>query len=125
MDEALKAIFASGAKAVIIKSVALPKGNPYDCFFRHVKRRVKYQPAQCDYHFDAQKEPWFDALFEKMQKKYANLIIIDPKKVQCSKGLCKADINGIPVFRDLTHISDYASHRLADAYLKRYKNPLS
>lgn len=124
MDQALKTIIASGARPVLIKSVALPQKNPYDCFYQHIKRRAKYKPEQCDFRFDPKEQRWFDKLFAKMQKKYAQLILIDPKKIQCLNGLCKADIDGVPVFRDVTHITDYASYYLASSYLKRYKNPL-
>lgn len=124
VDEALELIISTGARPVFIKSIALPNGNPHDCFFKHIKRRVKYNSEQCDFTLDPQKQEWFDDLFAEMKKKYSQLIIIDPKKVQCIKKRCKADINGLPVFRDLTHITDYASHYMAQAYLKQYKNPL-
>ncbi|CDZ78001.1 O-acetyltransferase OatA [Legionella massiliensis] len=126
VDQALQLIIDSGARPVFIKSIALPSldDNPHDCFFKHIKRRVAYKPEQCDFNFDPKRDEWFDQLFAEMQKKYSQLIIIDPRKVQCIKGVCKVDINGVPVFRDLTHLTDYASHSYAKSYLKRYKNPL-
>jgi peptidoglycan/LPS O-acetylase OafA/YrhL len=123
LDEALELITASGAKPVIIKSTAVPTTNLRNCFFKHVIRRAKYTPGQCDFNLDPNQAKWFDELFAKMQEKYAQLIVIDPKKVLCSKGKCKADINGLPVFRDQVHITDYASYFMGKSYLKRYKNP--
>src|SRR5258708_14508004 len=109
VDQALQLIIASGARPVFIESVALPQENPYDCFFKHIKRLEKYLPEQCNFSFDPKQQEWFDDLFAQMQKKYSQLILIDPKKVQCSNGVCKAEVNGLPLFRDVTHLTDYAS----------------
>ncbi|MBI2786837.1 MAG: acyltransferase, partial [Legionella longbeachae] len=95
----------------------------YKCFLNHIKQRKSYNPKLCDFDFQAKEQQWQDDLFLRMQKKYVQLIIIDPKKVQCPKGRCKAEINGVPVFRDSGHITDYASYQLASSYLKQYKNP--
>ncbi|MBA3537006.1 MAG: acyltransferase [Tatlockia sp.] len=124
LDVALELITSSGARPVILKSTALPPTNVRNCFFKHIVRRISYKPGECDFNLDPQQAEWFDELFAKMKKKYAHLIIIDPKKILCPKGKCKADINGLPVYRDQVHITDYASYFMGKSYLKRYKNPL-
>ncbi|KTC92863.1 MULTISPECIES: acyltransferase family protein [Legionella] len=125
LEKALQIIIDSGATPVLIKATASTTDNLRDCFFQHVKQRKKYNPEQCDFNLQTNADPWLDNLFLKMQKKYTQLVIIDPRKVQCSKeGHCKADINGVPVFRDVAHITDYASYQFAKRYLKQYKNPL-
>ncbi|WP_298628391.1 acyltransferase family protein [uncultured Legionella sp.] len=124
LDRGLQLIIDSGAKPVLIKSIASTYGNPHECFFEHIKRRSQYKPELCEFHLKPEEQQWFDDLFIRMKKKYAQLIIIDPQKVLCPGGRCKADINGIPVFKDEGHITDYASYYLAQNYLKRYKNPL-
>ena len=68
---------------------------------------------------------WMNNLFAKMRRKYSKLVLIDPKKVQCPKGICKADINGIPMYRDVGHITDYASDQLGILYIQNYKNPFN
>ncbi len=125
LDKALAIIVASGSRPVLIKSIAL-SGNPHECFFDHIKRRRDYDAKQCDFKLvvEQNKQQWQDDMFLRMKNKYAQLILIDPKKVQCPNGLCKTDINGVPVFRDAGHLTDYASYQLADMYLQRYKNPL-
>ncbi len=125
LDQALQLITASGAKPVILKATAIPAANLRDCFFKHIIRRVNYKPELCEFSYDPNQAKWFDELFEQMKKKYTSLIIIDPKKVQCSQGKCSADINGVPVFRDQVHLTDYASYFMGKIYLKRFNNPFS
>ncbi|SCY80774.1 acyltransferase family protein, partial [Legionella micdadei] len=125
LDNALQIITNSGAKPVLIKATASTTENLRDCFFQHVKQRKAYDPNQCDFNLQINAELWLNDLFEEMQKKYPQLIVIDPKIIQCAQGRCKADINGVPVFRDIGHITDYASYQLGKLYLQRYENPLT
>lgn len=39
--------------------------------------------------------------------------------------ICKADINGVPVYRDAGHITDYASYQFGFLYLQKFANPLT
>ncbi|KTD79190.1 acyltransferase family protein [Legionella waltersii] len=125
LNEALQRIIDSGAKPVLIKSIAVSsKDNPYTCFYEHIKFRTKYNSENCDYQYDPKEQEWLDHLFASLQKKYKQLVVIDPKLVQCPQGLCKADIEGVPLFRDGDHINDYASYQWGDIYLKKFVNPL-
>jgi len=128
LDQAVQIIIASGAKPVLIKATAVAKQNLHDCFFAHVKRRRNYNPAQCNFNLqeteDQSEEDWLNNLFLNMKNKYSQLIILDPKKVQCPNGQCRADIDGVPAFRDEGHLTDYASYQLAKRYLHQYSNPL-
>ena len=125
LDQALEIIAHSGAKPILIKSTAVMQDNFHDCFFKHIKLRQSYNPEQCSFHLvESDGEQWFDALFDKMKIKYPELTLIDPKKVQCQNNLCKADINGIPVYRDVGHITDYASYQFGTLYLQQFANPL-
>ncbi|MCL9683797.1 acyltransferase family protein [Legionella maioricensis] len=126
LDEALKIITRSGAKPVLIKTTALMQENFHDCFFKHIKLRQPYNSEQCSFHLtQSAKEQWLDDLFNKMKIKYPELILIDPKKVQCQNDICKADLNGVPIYRDAGHLTDYASYQFGVLYLQRFNNPLS
>jgi hypothetical protein len=123
LDQALSLIIRSGAKPVLLHSTAIMQTNFHDCFFKHIKLRKPYNAHECDFTFNANQ--WINQLFLKMKHKYPQLIIVDPKKVQCSKNICKADLNGVPVYRDVGHITDYASYQFGALYLQKYPNPLS
>ncbi|MCE0721636.1 MULTISPECIES: acyltransferase family protein [Legionella] len=122
LDKALSIIINSGAKPVLIQSTALMQNNFHDCFFKHIKLRKSYNSHECEFTY--YEDQWFNKLFSKMKSKYPQLIIIDPKKVQCEQNTCKADINGIPIYRDVGHITDYASYQLGMLYLQKFPNPL-
>lgn len=126
LDKALKIIIRSGAKPILIKTTALMQDNFHDCFFKHIKLRQAYDSQQCSFKLtSSQKEEWFNHLFKKMKMKYPKLILIDPKKIQCQNNVCKADLNGIPIYRDVGHITDYASYQFGSMYLQKYKNPIA
>lgn len=125
LDQGLKIISSSGATPVLIKSTATSPKNPYTCFFEHIKLHQAYDAKQCDFKLASSKDSrWLNNLFKQMQAKYPSLILIDPKDIQCKQGNCAAAINGIPIYRDAGHISDYASYHLGKAYLAQYGNPL-
>lgn len=123
LDKALSLIIASGSRPILITSIPGDHGNPHGCFFEHIKNRRHYVSGECDFDIKEDEKRWFDALFHRMQLKYSQLIIIDPQKELCPKNRCRADINGIPVFKDESHIQDYASYYLAKSYLQHYNNP--
>lgn len=126
LDEALKIIIASGAKPVLIKSTALMQDNYNDCFYRHIKMHQPYNSEQCSFSYSpSEGEQWFERLFAKMQFKYPQLLLIDPKAVQCLDNRCRADINGVPVYREGGHITDYASYQFGKLYLQKFGSPLA
>lgn len=126
LDTALKQIITSGAKPILIKSTALMNDNFHDCFFKHIKLRQPYHAEECSVPVQlSENERWIYGVFNKMKVKYPQLILIDPKKVQCQNGACNAGINGIPVYRDAGHITDYASYQLGTLYLQKFGNPLT
>lgn len=125
LNDALKIIVNSGARPVIINSTAVMKNNFHDCFFKHIKLHQSYHAEQCDFKLTLTKsERWYNHLFDKMKKKYPQLVLIDPKKIQCPEGMCKVDFNGVPVYRDVGHITDYASYHMGQLYLQKFHNPL-
>ncbi len=126
LDKGLQLITEAGSKPVLIKAIPLShKGDPYLCFLKHIKQGTSYNPQDCDYKMVPEEQKWVNNLFAKMEKKYPQLIVIDPQKLLCRHGQCKADINNVPVFRDPAHLTDYASYYLAKHYLQRYKNPFT
>ncbi|MNE87966.1 hypothetical protein D3C80_1852160 [compost metagenome] len=65
-----------------------------------------------------------EKLFNDLKAEYPGLIVIDPKIVQCKDDACMTTVDGLPVYRDIGHVTDYASYKFGEMYLKRFGNPL-
>ena len=124
--QALDIIVKSGATPAILESPA-PMPDDYQvCFYRHIKLRAAPQANACPVRTaDDAATQWFDDLFVKLRKAYPTLILIDPKDAQCQGASCMVDIDGVPVYRDVGHLTDYASYRLGEVYMQRQANPFS
>lgn len=126
MRKALDIIIKSGAKPVIIKTIYPMPKNYMSCFYQHIKTRENYIPESCNLtSWGGDSNEWFTHLFNIMKNDYPSLIVIDPKDIQCSGNVCKTDIDGIPVYRDVGHFTDYASHKFGEQFLRRYRNPFN
>lgn len=125
LRKALDVIIHSGAKPVIIKSIYSMPPNYMSCFYQKIKLRETNTNDICSFGtFNGDSNHWDSQLFDMLKVDYPSLVIIDPKDVQCHGDKCKTSINGIPVYRDVGHITDYASYEFAKEYLKRFENPL-
>ena len=124
MTKAFDLIIKSGARPVIIKTIYNMPQNYMTCFYKHIKTRNDYISNSCNpTPWSGDDNEWFTQIFNKMKKDYPSLIVIDPKDVQCSGNICKTDIDGIPVYRDVGHITDYASYIFGKEYLIKSGNP--
>lgn len=125
MRKALDIIIASGATPVVIKTVNPMPAGFMTCFYANAKLRQDFADNHCNpKHYQNNDDSGFNQLFSRLAIDYPTLIIIDPKAVQCNNGQCLTDINGVPVYRDVGHITDYASMLFGMMYLEKMGNPL-
>ncbi|MGC0910300.1 acyltransferase family protein [Pantoea agglomerans] len=123
--QALKAIIASGARPVIIRTVAPMPVNYQKCIRHHVIFREPYRQSECDNQNPQSPEnEWTLPLFDQLQKEFPTLIVIDPKKVQCQNSYCITALNGTPIYRDVGHLNDLASYKFGQEFLQKFGNPL-
>ncbi len=123
-EDMLQTIIASGAQPVVIKAPAPMPDRFSACFFQHFKLRQQPGEGDCQIVSSVSQQGWFDLLFKRMQVKHPQLIVIDPKDVQCDATSCLTALEGIPVYRDVGHITDFASYAFGRRYLERFTNPL-
>ena len=124
MRNSLDLIVKSGARPVFIKTIYPMPQNYMNCFYQHIKMRQDYIPDSCNPTlWGGDNNEWFTQIFNEMKKDYPSMIVIDPKDVQCSGKTCKTDIDGVPVYRDVGHFTDYASHKFGKEYLIQSGNP--
>ncbi|MGV8864522.1 MAG: acyltransferase family protein [Pseudomonas sp.] len=126
LSKAISSIIEAGSIPVIMKATPAMPDKFLECFYSHTKFRRALAPGECSSGpWNGDNQAWFSVLFEKLKATYPTLIVIDPKDVQCSQGTCMTNIDGIPVYRDVGHITDFASYRFGEMYLKAFGNPFS
>lgn len=127
LDDAIQKIIASGAAPVILMQFAEDGKNKKECFFSHIKFRTEYR-RECviDQNNSHKKEAkaHVSALFDRIRKKYPQVIFIDPQSVQCEEQQCAADLDGVAIYDDAHHINGFGSTTYAHRYLRRFGNPL-
>lgn len=125
VHKALDFIVASGARPIFIRTIAAMPHDYMQCIRKHVIFRYPYAEKECDQQYPQGTEnTWTLALFSQLQKEYPTLQIFDPKKIQCQSGKCITAINGVPIYRDVGHINDFAAYYFVSRYLKDFGNPL-
>ncbi|MFJ2318612.1 acyltransferase family protein [Pseudomonas sp. NPDC087817] len=127
--DALDIIVASGATPIFLMNTLPMPAGINECLLRQVKLRgwmgSAEQSSLCaSSTWSGSEDPVLAKLFSNLQAEYPTLILIDPKGVQCEDGTCVTTIDGLPVYRDIGHVTDYASYKLGEMYLKRFGNPL-
>jgi len=124
----LKMIADSGATPVIVKSnFAMPVGIN-DCLYQAIKFRGLFGSAEKAKSCESR--PWTGEedqnlveLMDFAKSAFPQLIIIDPKDAQCHEGSCLTAIDGVPVYRDIGHVTDFASYKFGETYLREKGNP--
>nr|WP_256679617.1 acyltransferase family protein [Pseudomonas sp. PB120] len=127
--EALDIIKASGAAPIFIKAMyGMPAGVNECLLQRYVLRGQlgsleRSESCQRVPRVDSE-NPWMNSVFAQLQVEYPNLLLIDPKDLQCDSDTCATTANGIPLYRDIGHMTDYAAYTFGETYLQRFGNPL-
>lgn len=121
--KALEMIGNSDAIPVVIMPVAEGDGTSFTrCFYRNIDN-----PSVCNIPRPDSDERLknINAMFDKINFEFPQVIFIDPQDVQCSGETCLTQDDNIPLYEDSHHIYDYAAIMLARKYLKKIGNPLS
>lgn len=126
LRHALNIIVATGARPVLIKTIFGMPQDYQECINKREILREDFSSSACNARRPIGKsDPYVASLFDQIKADYPSLIIIDPKDIQCQKGLCISQIDSVPVYRDVGHLTDYASYRFGQMYLNQYGNPFS
>lgn len=127
--EALDIIEGSGAVPVFLKAMhSMPPGVNECLLQRYVLRgtlgSVERSESCKRVAREDSESPWLDSVFTQLKAEYPHLVVIDPKDIQCDSNTCETTVDGVPVYRDIGHMTDYASFKYGETYLSRFGNPL-
>ena len=114
----------SGSKAVLVKEIAHMPNRYMECFYSPYKNRKHNieTPSRCGFAKTTPNQ-LIENIFVKIRQSHPDIIFIGPSEIQCNSGLCIGNIDDVPIYRDQGHLTDYASYKLGEEYLKKYKNP--
>ena len=62
---------------------------------------------------------------QNAQQRYPDVQWINPRKVLCDATRCQTVLNGIPLYRDESHLNNVGGIEIGQEYLKRFGNPLT
>jgi peptidoglycan/LPS O-acetylase OafA/YrhL len=120
----LDLIIKTGAIPVMLESPMPMPDNFQVCFYRHIKWRTAKPDDACPVSKVVDPDmQWFQGMFARLKASYPSLVLIDPKDAQCVGRRCVVEIDGVPLYRDVGHLTDYASYRLGEIYLQQKPNP--
>ena len=66
----------------------------------------------------------FNRFKQTVQARFPDITWINPKKVLCDESRCQTVLNGIPLYRDESHLNHVGSTEIGRVYLERFGNPL-
>ncbi|EOC1289602.1 acyltransferase [Cronobacter muytjensii] len=125
LRKALVIITESGARPVVMYTITEMPNNYEACINRHVIHRYPFDINECDTQNPRSGESlWTLDLMQKMKSEFPSLTFIDAKSAQCISGTCVTNIDGVTIYRNAGHLTDYASYRFGEIYLKAFGNPL-
>tara|TARA_B100000446_G_scaffold161245_1_gene160574 strand:- start:1735 stop:1932 length:198 start_codon:yes stop_codon:yes gene_type:complete len=56
--------------------------------------------------------------------RHPDILWTNPRKVLCDEKRCQTVLNGIPLYRDESHLNHVGAMEIGKEYLKRFDNPL-
>lgn len=121
---ALRNIYAAGSKAIVIKGNPYLADTSYDCSIRNERFNKN---ENCNFNIEkhnANFYKWNDFLI-KMKNEFPELILIKSDQIFCKNNICTTEIDGVPLYRDNSHLNDIGSKLLGEKYLEFFGNPLS
>ena len=66
----------------------------------------------------------FQRFKEAARQQHPDIIWTNPRKVLCNEARCETVLNGIPLYRDESHLNNVGAIEIGKEYLKRFDNPL-
>lgn len=123
LAQAINLIQEAGSKAVIINDTPALGLIQADCTLKNERFS---RSDNCDVSLQDQLKnaaAW-DAVLDRLIKKYPKLMIIDPTKVLCDLEKCVSQIDGIPLYGKGSHLNQKGSELIGHKYISQYGNPL-
>lgn len=123
MRAALREATDSGAQVIVIESVPALLEGMHDCTLRAERFG---DPLECTLpaKLHASKTAGIDEYFARLRGEFPEVVFVDTEVLICASGRCATELDGVPLYRDVSHLNDYGSRLLARIWTRVYGNPL-
>jgi hypothetical protein len=115
-------IVKHGAIPVIIRDNPTILKSEYRCSIRKILG-IHNVSCDSDRKLINEHQQYIQSLFDRLAKKYPQLMFIDTKKILCDNKKCITEMNGIPLYRDDDHFNAVGSATIGKLYYEKYGNP--
>ena len=109
----------SGKQVIIFAPHLRPGFHPKSCFSRpHIS-----QENDCSFSIElwhAQTER-FSRLVQSIKSSNAKVIFYDQNELFCANSLCSFTLDGMPLHRDIVHLSEYASDKVGALFSRKMR----
>lgn len=118
-EETIRTIINAGATPIIIKdNPSSSKEGPRCTIIREVfKTNLTCETPRVKAEENAS---FINDVIGRTKKKFPQLKVIDPLLSICDDTSCYSDIDGIPLYRDTTHLNEIGSRALGKNYYNKY-----
>ena len=124
LEKGLSTIIASGATPYILVGNPTLPNDLHLCSIGNVRMDMQKPCEMPRLTWDKEIAEWASYLV-KLTKRYPELKLVDISRVMCDNRSCKTELDGIPLYRDPSHLNDIGARLLARKYLEQFGNPFS
>lgn len=121
-EKAIIEIIQSNAKPYIIKGAPTYSSQIQSCTLNNQRFNRKDKCYMSIADFEKELYEWNQYL-NYLVIKYPIITVIDPSLVMCDKLNCFSELNGIPLYRDGSHLNYIGSRLVGEIYLRQFINP--
>ncbi|HEX5678309.1 MAG TPA: acyltransferase family protein [Alcanivorax sp.] len=118
--DTIKWLIDQGHQVVVLEGIpGLPSAAHAQCLLKGLK------DCSIDARDAAKERRNFERFQRAVEQRYPSVKWIDPSRVLCDQRRCRTVLNGIPLYRDESHLNYIGAQEIGQAYRARFGNPLS
>lgn len=113
-------LVAQGHTVIVMEDVpTLPSASYAECLLKNMTD-CSIDAASAMQQFEN-----FDRFKRNVQTHYPQVHWLNPKQVLCNDMRCQTVLNGIPLYRDESHLNHVGAQEIGKMYLNQFGNPLT
>lgn len=122
--DSIRRIVKAGSVPVLIRDNPTVPDELFNCSRRKL---LPFHDEPCEFPREEMDETYAYAneLIDELEAMHPQIVIIDPNEIICAEGVCRTELDGVPIYRDDDHLNRIGSETLGEIYLRELGNPFS